>query len=217
MRWIAGLALLLGLAAPAMAQSAAGVASFRVGGTALQLKIPEGFCPLDEDGMAAFRRGMNQQSNILNLILITCGDTGFQRDYYVLMTPRTLANETIPRAAFLEELKPIFNAPGAEQWFGEVFSNALKASSERNGVSLEIAGAVTPRGVDDVCGYAGGAVTIQGPNGERKAVQGGCLTTAGGRVVSIYSNGQGTTNADVAKHMRRSRDMALSIMVAPKP
>jgi hypothetical protein len=77
-------------------------------------------------------------------------------------------------------------------------------------------GSPQPLGRDDACAYMGGAITGADATGKSTTVLlGGCITSVGGKVISVFRYVGSGKGKDVGALLRESRALALQVRAVP--
>lgn len=186
-------------------------ADFQVGGVSFSLPLPASYClPAGKDAAVAKLMAAGDTTNTTDLTLVRC-DEGIvpgANDYTYVKTPVAALQITIDRPTLLAQL-------GAE--FGKAIdttsasSQAGKKLSEVAGMKIDISGSFAPRGKDDVCGYMAGVLHVATDKISYDQPIAVCITSVGGRVLSVYRTGKKNDEAGILALMREARLLALTI------
>jgi hypothetical protein len=211
MRYLWGLAALaIGLAASAHAQDAPRTAEFSIGAVRVQVDLPEGYCVADKQLFDATQGHVDSGMNTTHLLIVKCGAHTLEDDFYAIKTPTTMLDQAISRDQLFAQLKPVYGTPELAAQMAAMNERA-SAITEARGSRVDFKGALKPIGMDETCAYLGGLVTAQRGSTSVDIAQGDCLTAIGDRVVTVYSTGQGTSPADLQRHIRASKALVLGM------
>lgn len=216
---------ILGVAAATLfaAQGAQGAeqATFSVGGKRFLMPIPEGYClPDGNDKTLLDATASGDKYNITPLALIRCDrrnhPEGVGADYLLLKAPRELLEAEMSRPEFLKLVEPEM---GKAKWqdgendklFGTVSQNMTDAM----GSDIAITGTLGPQGVDDDCAYIGGKLNVEVAARKQVMLGGVCMTTVGGKVMTVNAYNIDGTPGGFIHQMRRAHDLAMQIRPAP--
>lgn len=204
--------------APALAQpapqTAPRTAQFTVGTVRLQVVLPEGYCLADQALFDRTQGTIDKGQNISHLLIVVCGAETLEHDFYAIKSPINTANLAITRQALLAQLKTTFASPEAASRMAALNAQAT-AKSEANGTRVDFKGTIKPFGVDETCAYMGGLLTVAGRGRTMDLAQGTCISVVGGRMFAVYSTGMGSNPADLARHIRASKALVLTVTAAP--
>jgi hypothetical protein len=202
-------------ASPALAQGSR-TADFHIGTVAFEFPLPDGYClPEGKVAEAAATLASVDTQNVTELTIVPCGKA-FENDFYAIKAPRAMIDTPAERAPFLQSLAPVFGTPGHDQDFAAATSRAADDFSTAIGKRVDMSGALKPLGVDSMCAYIGGLLTVSADEESQVAAVAGCVTVIGGRAIYVYSVGHGNTPEDVVRHVRESRALAERVRVKPE-
>lgn len=204
----------LGLIAAAPAASTGSV-SFNVGGTALSMPLPAGYCEPKGDLVALAQTvASTDTDNTTHVTLYQCGATlANVGDYVLIKTPVRVLSLTIDRPTLLAQIAPEFDKPLVvdKPKFDAKVADSLNRVS---GAPAKVTTQIDTRGHDDVCGYIAGHAQVAVAGASDVVAVGGCVTSVGGRVVEIFRYTKYTGEQDVARMLKEARAMALTVVPA---
>jgi hypothetical protein len=213
-------AICLGAAPNALAAPKPAEASFRVGTVELKLPLPSGFClprGLQADVAQLVAAGDNE--NVTHLSLFPCNaavagpDLGAQKNYILIKTPKQALIAQVGRAELLQGLGEAFEKPAFTEALasGKFMKDAGKGMGEVIGTKVDLSGDVAPRGKDDFCAYLGGTMAVASAIKSYKLSVGACITSVGGRILSIYWYGPDDGSSGVARLLMKAKGLAQTI------
>lgn len=224
MKWGKTMIRLILMTAALAASGAAHAAEpvrFSIDGVALTAPLPSGYCvPTGRDKATADVLASGDQQNITLATLIRCDmagrDDGSGNDYMLIKTPKASTGVVVSRPDLLKMLGAEF---GKAEWQGErsdrARQDAAKGLSEAFDTPMTIEGELKPRGTDADCAYLGGQLQVTGNGADYPIILGGCITSAGNKVVMVYTYDDPGKGGGVAGKMRTARNVAVSIKPAP--
>ncbi|PXA95089.1 hypothetical protein DMC47_19980 [Nostoc sp. 3335mG] len=211
---VAAATLVAGQAGAQTAQKA----SFAVGGVAMEVTPPAGFCV--PTGMAQAAAKMAEAADPNNATLASfypCDKMSQARntDYFLLKTIKTMTDVTFEReellAALTAELtNPNFSADNLSKKAGE---DSSKSVSDAVGTDVKVTTKILPLGRDADCAYMGGVVAAAFGADTVTLSVGACLTVVGGRMVMVYRYAPGTTMEQAKPLLPQVRNLAMAIRV----
>ncbi len=213
MKWV--------LAAGAMMVPGAAMAaevSFTVHDVTLTATIPAGYCvPVNRDKLIADTLATGDTENVTLATLIRCDKTGRDEgpgnDYMLIKAPKGALATQIGRADLLTALAAEF---GKADWQSGAASKAATAQATKGlsdtlNTPVDIGGDLAPRGTDGDCAYLGGTLQVNGGGVAYPIIVGGCITSAGNKVLAVYTYDDPGQGGGVAGKMRTARSVAMSI------
>lgn len=138
-------------------------------------------------------------------------------DYILIKTPTSMLSVNVDRPALIKELGAQFADPVAVAETSSAL-NRTDAGADLSrvlGTKVELKGEVKPLGHDEVCAYMGGQIEVKSAATSYLQPTGVCITSVGGKVVTIGRYGTDLTPAAIATLLRETRVIALSIRAAP--
>lgn len=203
-------------AAPAPVPVAPASIDFSIGKVVLTMPVPAGYCiPTGEDAALAQLVAAGDKNAVTHATLRRCGvkTTAGANDYTLIKTPVSMLVPVIDRAALIKELGSAFDNPVAVAELAATTRNGDAGAdlSKVLGTKIEIKGAITPLGHDDVCAYMGGQVAVSGAGTSYLQPTGVCITSIGGKMVTIARYGKDLAPAAIATLLRGARAIALSM------
>lgn len=212
---------ILTMAAMAPGTAHAADMSFSIDDVRLTAPIPAGYCiPTGRDKTVADLVAKGDAENLTLATLIRCDQAGraegFGNDYMLIKTPIAAMGVRLQRAEFLQALAAEFGKADWQsgQLGAQATDDAAKNVSDTLKTPIEIKGEIKPRGTDEDCAYLGGSVNVTGAGVAYPIILGGCMTTAGDKVLAVYSYGDPGTGGGVAGKMRSARAVARTIRQA---
>jgi hypothetical protein len=194
-------------------------ANFRVGGAELSMPLPDGYCmPSGKDIDVAQLMAAADKVNVTHAMVVKCGSQPQLLDYFILKTPVEALLPVLDRQEFLKLMKTEFVKPEMQNYMSddkleqEVGRSYEKVLQQKISMDAQI----DFRGSDDVCVYLGGYGLVTDIPQPYSIAVGLCMTTVEGKMLSVNIYAPPADSADVAKLMTRAREIALSIMAAPK-
>jgi hypothetical protein len=210
--------ILVAAAAGSSGTAQAADVAFAVNGVKLAVPIPAGYCvPEGRDKLVADTLAKGDTENITLATLLRCDMTGRAagpgNDYILIKSPNLALGTSIARADFLRALGAEF---GKAEWQNgtsatQATENAAKGLSDALNTSVEIKGDIAPRGTDGDCAYLGGTLNVNGAGVTYPIILGGCITTAGDKVVAVYTYDDPGKGGGVTGKMRTARNIAMKI------
>ena len=200
-------AMLLGLAAPALAQEAPAV--LEIGGARFHVPAPAGHCS-DTPAVKAYfemqRRGAPDA--VPDLVFMPCDASDiFSSGMYAVMVFRQ--GPAMERAALLAELRETM--PNADREMAAVNARAEQRYST-DGITVQ--SGIKAIGVDTMCGYIAGLISMEIEGSKVEVLMVGCMTAVGGRMICVYHYSIGSDPAAAAAEAPLVRRMAESIVAA---
>lgn len=198
-------------------------ANFTIGDVTFAATVPEGYCiPKGEDKAFSAEVAAHDTASFTSLTLIRCDlageDRGYDIDFLVIKTPVRLIYATKSREELLGSLSAQMGKPDWEinREMDAVPDQIADTLSLNFATAVSVEGTVRPRGVDSICAYLGGKLTVTADGAGGSGLMGSCATSVGGKIMTIHSYGLADGSQNVENLMRRSRAVALSIRpVAP--
>lgn len=192
---------------------------FSIGGVALTMPLPAGYCiPTGQDAARAQIVAAGDKGTVTHATLKRCdGSLGNgANDYTLIKTPNAMLVPVVDRPTLIKELGAEFDNPVAVAGFaGDMNKSDAGADlSQILGTRVEIKGTVKPLGHDAVCAYMGGQVEVKGAGLSYLQPTGVCITSVGGKVVTIARYGKDLAPAAIATLLRGARAIALSMRPA---
>ncbi|MDH7972610.1 hypothetical protein QH494_10490 [Sphingomonas sp. AR_OL41] len=206
------MALALPVVAPAPAPAPPPSVDFSVGGVALTMPLPPGYCiPTGRDAAVAQLVAAGDKGAVTHATLKQCdGSIGAGvNDYTLIKTPTSMLMPVVDRPTLIKELGAEFDNPVAVADMNT--GDAGADLSQVLGTKVEIKGLIKPLGHDDVCAYMGGQVNVTGAGISYLQPTGVCITSVGGKVVTIARYGKDLAPAAIATLLRAARAIALSM------
>jgi len=200
---------------------AAEQASFAVGAKRFTIPIPDGYClPEGNDKALLDLSASGDKYNITPLALIRCDrrnhPEGVGPDYLLLKAPRSLLDTEMSRPEFLKLVEPEM---GKANWQGsegdELLGNVSKNMTDAVGADVAVTGTLSPQGVDNDCAYIGGKLNVEVGTRSQVMLGGACMTTVGGKVMTVNAYNIDGTPGGFIRQMRRAHDLAMQIKTAP--
>jgi len=213
----AALAALLSTAAALaqpVPQTAPRTAQFTVGTVRLQVVLPEGYCLADQALFDRTQGTIDKGQNTSHLLIVVCGAETLEQDFYAIKSPINTANLAITRQALLAQMKTTFASPELAGRMAALNAQGT-AKTEANGARVDFKGGIKPFGTDETCAYIGGLLTVEGRDRTMDLAQGTCISAVGGRMFAVYSTGMGADPVDLARHMRASKALVLTVTAVP--
>ncbi len=214
---LAAIAATMLVACQAEAQTA-GKVSFSVGGVALEVAPPAGFCV--PTGLAQAAAKMAEEADKDNATLATfypCDKRSQpgNSDYYLIKSIKSLAEVTVEREELLKALTAEMNNPNfsAEALSTQVGEKTSKALSDLSGTDIKVTTEVRLLGRDADCVYMAGVMVAATEAGMIPMNIGGCLTAVGGRMVMVYRYAAGTTMDGAKLLLPQTRKLAMAMRV----
>ena len=195
---------------------------FTVNEVKMAVPIPAGYClPEGSDKRTADLLAKGDVENVTLATLIRCDKAGRTEgpgnDYMLIKAPKPALGTRMTRAEFLTAMSAEF---GKAEWQNgesgtKATASAAKGLSDAFNTSVEISGAVGPRGADSDCAYLGGMLNVDGGGVTYPIILGGCLTTAGEKVVAVFAYDNPKDGGGIEGKMRTARRVAMSIKALP--
>ncbi len=191
---------------------------FAVGDVILSAPLPDGYCvPQGDDKSLADKLASLDRTSFTLATLIRCDQAGkeggYGDDFIVIKTPRRKLWITTTRDQILQSLANQMGKPDSET--AEEMDSALKeAASDVSDIAskkVHVEGEVRPRGVDGICAYLGGTVSVSAEGISGTSLMGSCTTGVGGKIVTIYVQAPVSSNQSVEQLMQQARNLAGSI------
>jgi hypothetical protein len=192
----------LGFAGPTLAQTAAQTTpapapGFRLGGMEFSVPPPAGYCApkgVERDVLQLLAAA--DSDNVTHLGLVRCDKArGFDKDYFLIKTPRTVLNIVIPRSQLIPLMAAEFRKPEfvAMMNSDSLQQEASKSVTETLNAKVDLKGRIVAMGEDEVCAYLGGIGNVKGAGQEYVIAWAGCTTAVADRMVSVYHYAEGST------------------------
>jgi hypothetical protein len=195
---------------------------FSVSDVQLTATVPTGYCvPAGQDKLIADTLANGDTDNLTLATFIRCDKAGRTEgpgnDYMLIKTPKGALATRMARGAFLTALGAEF---GKAEWQSgasskDATANAAKGLSDAFNTPVDIKGDIAPRGTDGDCAYLGGTLNINGGGVAYPIILCGCITTAGEKVVAVYTYDDPGQGGGITGKMRTARNVAMSIRLAP--
>ena len=209
------------IASPVLADAPAAKTSFdfSVGGVALTLPLPAGYClPTGKAAAVAELIAAGDTNSVTHVTLKRCDiDLGTgSNDYTLIKTPTSALMTTIDRPALIKALGDQFADPVTLAQLAASLSDgkAGKDVSEVLHAKVEIKGDIKPLGHDDVCAYLGGQVNVKAEGAGYLQPTAVCITSVGSKVVTISRYGTDLKPAAIVSLMRDARQIAETLRLA---
>lgn len=206
------------LLASALAAASPAPVQFNVGGTALSMPMPTGYClPAGAQITVAQMLAAADHSNVTDAHIVRCdGKAPGEEDYTMIKTPVQALPITIDRPQIIDLMIKTFDDPQAKTDLSPdaINKDAAGALSSTFGANVKLNGAIVPLGHDDTCFYMGGILEINAKDIQYKQSVGGCMTSVGGRVITIYRYDRSNTDAGVLALLREANAIARSVQPA---
>lgn len=188
-------------------------------GVRIEAPIPEGYCPLTASDKAATDLiAAADAHNVTHATLSRCHGDGSQKDYYLIKSPRHALALSIPRAELLAEMAQHF---GRAEWQagGKTANDLIETTSRQISDTLntptEVNGDFGGRGTDEDCAYIGGEAIVSLGDLTYPIQGGGCMTSVGNKILTVYVYDEPKGAEGVALLMRKARDFAMAFTVTP--
>lgn len=200
-----------------MAQAAPGRGGFDFAGRRFDFPFPQGYCrPQGNAALLLRQMAAIDTHNVVHFALASCGDTQLQRDRIRISTSRLAIDKVLTREAFLKEYRPSFVGPDKFD-LGDTLDQAADMVAKAVGRRADIDGKVEALGMDSVCSFMGGNLTVTAGGKPLPQAAVICLTTVGDRMLQISSTGPRGKPGDLERRMRLVEAVALSISAKPIP
>jgi hypothetical protein len=195
------------------------MAVFAVGTVNLEIPIPAGYClPTGDIAAVAQVVAASDDVNVTDLTLVRCG-VGSQaalEDYMIIKTPKRALVDTVTREQLLVAVGAEFDRPEFKDFIAKGVGAQAENQWKNMGVEIHFSGTPQPLGRDNVCAYLGGQLSPSDKDGKiYPTLMGGCLTSVGGKVVSVFRYVAPGKGKEVGDLLREVRALAVQIRVAP--
>lgn len=217
-----GIVALAAMITPGMAL-AAETATFTIADVTLTATLPAGYClPKNNDKLIADTLATGDPQNLTLATFIRCDRQGNAEgpgnDYMLIKSPNAAIATRTSRPELLSALETEF---GKAEWQADgdnakrTTADAAQSLSDALNTEVDIQGSMAPRGVDKDCAYLGGTFQVNGGGVSYPIIGGGCITSAGDKVVAVYTYDDPGKGGGVTGKMRAAHDVAMSIKPAP--
>lgn len=202
------------------AEPAPAEASFRLGGVAFKLPLPSGYClPRELQVDVAQMVAAGDTQNVTDLTLFPCTapvsgpGLGALKDYILIKTPKEALLAQVSREELLQGLGEAFENPAFTEALasGKFAKDAGQGVSDVVGTKVDLSGNVAPRGKDDLCAYVGGTMAVTSAIKSYTLSVGACITSVGGRILTVYWYGPDEGPASVARLLLKAKALAGTI------
>lgn len=220
-RMLLGLALSIGASQGAAAQERL---SINIIGVGLEAPIPEGYCvPTGAGRAVADLIAAADHENVTHATLFRCDRIGNPdgpgNDYYLIKTPRQALVLSVSRPELIAELEQEFGKAewqaGGEQ-VTKIADEVSGSLSDTFHTPVVVDGSFAPRGTDADCAYLGGQATISMEKLSYPIQAGACMTSVGGKLITVYAYDDPKGADGIVRLMRKTRDLAMAFETVPQ-
>ena len=159
-------------------------------GVSLTIPAPKGYClPSGPAQLTAQQLAASDAGNVTKLTLVNCTPGMEFEDYLNVKVSATAAGLTMSRTDLLQLMKATFESSELSTFVESGKPQSVVEDRYRSlgSQDVKVRGGLVPRGIDEVCAYLGGEMTVKTADNTKNVAVAACITSINGRIISFYA------------------------------